>query len=146
MARRRHRSAPVLVMTRSSLCGRTLFYGKRNSKLVQIPRILQIVLNLPIILHRNSSSVQKFWRSDLIPRRIQALWCVCCFVLLSRGWGRLETRPPVDLGSFSELTTFTMSLAPPVSWDWPSFSHFRFSRHRINVGPDPYWKGSITGN
>jgi hypothetical protein len=23
---------------------------------------------------------------------------VCCFVLLTRGWGRLETRPPVALG------------------------------------------------
>jgi len=39
---------------------------------------------------------------------------VCCFVLLTRGWGRLETRPPVALGSSPELFAFTMSLAPPV--------------------------------
>jgi len=39
---------------------------------------------------------------------------VCCFVLLTRGWGKLETRPPVVLGSFPELSAFTMSLAPPV--------------------------------
>jgi len=39
---------------------------------------------------------------------------VCCFVLLTRGWGRLETRPPVALGSSSKLSAFTMSLAPPV--------------------------------
>ena len=41
-------------------------------------------------------------------------WHVCCFVLLTRGWGRLETRPPVALGSSPELFAFTMSLAPPV--------------------------------
>ena len=41
-------------------------------------------------------------------------WKVCCFVLLTRGWGRLETRPPVALGSSPELFAFTMSLAPPV--------------------------------
>jgi len=39
---------------------------------------------------------------------------VCCFVLLTRGWGRLETRPPVALGSSPELSAFTMSLAPLV--------------------------------
>jgi len=32
--------------------------------------------------------------------------------LLTRGWGKLETRPPVALGSSSALFTFTMSLAP----------------------------------
>ena len=39
-----------------------------------------------------------------------------CFVLLTRGWGRLETRPPVALGSSPELSaaSFTMLLAPPV--------------------------------
>ena len=40
---------------------------------------------------------------------------MCCFVVLTRGWGTLETRPPVALGSFSELFAFTMSLASPVS-------------------------------
>jgi len=35
--------------------------------------------------------------------------CVCCFVLLTRGWGRLETRPPVALGSSPALFAFTMS-------------------------------------
>jgi len=39
---------------------------------------------------------------------------VCCFVLLTRGWGRLEMRPPVALGSSPELFAFTMSLAPRV--------------------------------
>jgi len=39
---------------------------------------------------------------------------VCCFVLLTRGWGRLETRPPFALGSSPELFAFTMSLAFPV--------------------------------
>ena len=39
---------------------------------------------------------------------------VCCFALLTRGWGRLETKPPVALGSSSELFAFTMSLVPPV--------------------------------
>ena len=29
----------------------------------------------------------------------------CCFVLLTRGWGRLETRPPVALGSSPELSS-----------------------------------------
>jgi len=38
----------------------------------------------------------------------------CCFVLLTRGRGRLETRPPVAQGSSPELSAFTMSLAPPV--------------------------------
>ena len=38
---------------------------------------------------------------------------VCCFVSSTRGWGVLKTRPLVALGSFSELSTFTMSLAPP---------------------------------
>ena len=38
----------------------------------------------------------------------------CCLVLLTRGWGRLETRPPVALGSSPELFVFTMSLAPQV--------------------------------
>jgi len=37
----------------------------------------------------------------------------CCFALLTRGWGRLETRPQVALGS-PVLFDFTMSLAPPV--------------------------------
>jgi len=27
-----------------------------------------------------------------------------------------------------------------------AFSHFLFSRHRINVGPDSYRQGSLTGN
>jgi len=40
----------------------------------------------------------------------------CCFVLLTRGWGRLETRPQVALGSSPELVAFTMSLAPLVQW------------------------------
>ena len=31
---------------------------------------------------------------------------VCCFVLLTRGWRRLETRPPVALGSSPELFAF----------------------------------------
>jgi len=39
---------------------------------------------------------------------------VCCFVLLTRGWGRLETRPQVALGSSPELSAFTIPLAPPV--------------------------------
>jgi len=43
---------------------------------------------------------------------------LCCFVLLTRGWGRLETRPPVALGSSPELSAFTMSLAPPVRCDF----------------------------
>jgi len=37
---------------------------------------------------------------------------------------------------------------PP--WDYlfsyRSLSHFLFLTHRFNVGPDPYWKDSITGN
>ena len=41
---------------------------------------------------------------------------VCCFFLLTRGWGRLEKRPPVALGSEASpgLFAFTMSLTPPV--------------------------------
>jgi len=35
-----------------------------------------------------------------------------CFVLLTRCWGTLETRPPVALGSSSELSAFFLSLAP----------------------------------
>jgi len=46
---------------------------------------------------------------------------VCCFVLLTRGWGRLETRPPVPLGSSPELCAFIMSLAPPVHGHWKCF-------------------------
>jgi len=40
--------------------------------------------------------------------------CACCFILLTWGWGRLEMRPPVALGSSPELFAFPMSLAPPV--------------------------------
>jgi len=40
--------------------------------------------------------------------------CVCCFVLLTRGWERFETRPPVALGSSFVFSAFTLSLAPPV--------------------------------
>jgi len=43
--------------------------------------------------------------------------CVCCFVLLTRGWGGLETRPTVALGSFPELFAFTMSLSLPVYYE-----------------------------
>jgi len=51
---------------RSGLCGRTLFYGKKKLKLVQIPRILQIVLDLARILCTEILGfVQNFWRSDL---------------------------------------------------------------------------------
>jgi len=39
---------------------------------------------------------------------------VCCCVLFTWGWGRLETRPPVALGSSQGLFAFTMSLALPV--------------------------------
>jgi len=38
----------------------------------------------------------------------------CCFVLLTRRWRRLETRPPDAPGSFPKLFAFTMTLAPPV--------------------------------
>jgi len=41
----------------------------------------------------------------------QLLMVECCFVLLTRGWGRLQTRPPVALGSSPELFAFTKSLA-----------------------------------
>jgi len=46
--------------------------------------------------------------------RVLIVECVCCFVLLTRGWGRLKTRPPFALGFSPELSAFTMSLAPPV--------------------------------
>ena len=36
----------------------------------------------------------------------------CCFVLLTQGWGRLETRPLVAPGSSPELFAFTMSVPP----------------------------------
>jgi len=39
---------------------------------------------------------------------------VCCFLLLTRGWGRLETRPPVALRSSPKIFACTMSLAHPV--------------------------------
>ena len=41
-----------------------------------------------------------------------AVLAVCCFVLLTRGWGRLETRPPVAMGSSpaAELSTFFILL------------------------------------
>jgi len=51
------------------------------------------------------------WESD----RVIDWWRThgeCCFVLLTQGWGRLETRPQVFLGS-PELSAFTLSLAPP---------------------------------
>jgi len=38
----------------------------------------------------------------------------CCFVLLTRRWGRLDPRPPVALGSFPKFFAFAMTLAPPV--------------------------------
>jgi len=38
---------------------------------------------------------------------------MCFFVLLTRGSGKLKTRPLVALGSSQELSAFTMSLAPP---------------------------------
>ena len=36
-----------------------------------------------------------------------------CFVLLTQGWGWLETKPPDAVGSFPEISAFTMLLAPP---------------------------------
>jgi len=47
--------------------------------------------------------------ADLIPSYFHLFSRVCCFVLLTRGWGRLKTRPPVALGSSPELFAFTMS-------------------------------------
>ena len=43
--------------------------------------------------------------------------CVRCFVLLTWGWGRLETRPPVVLGSYAEPFSFTMSLFISLKFD-----------------------------
>jgi len=53
---------------------------------------------------------------------------VCCFVFLTQGWGRLETRPPVALGSSSELSTFTMSLLCHRSCHTSKYTmiHFKF--------------------
>jgi len=42
------------------------------------------------------------------------VYVVCCFVLLIWGWNKSEMMPPVALGTGSELSAFTMSLAPPV--------------------------------
>ena len=46
---------------------------------------------------------------------LQLVWfvCMCCLVLWTRGWGRLEMRllPAVALGSSAELSTFTAT--PP---------------------------------
>ena len=39
---------------------------------------------------------------------------VCCFVLLTREWERLETSSAVALESSPELSAFTTSLAPPL--------------------------------
>ena len=56
-----------------------------------------------------------------------------CFVLLTRGWGKLETRPPVALGSSPELSAFTMSLASPVQPS-PTLLTFFLDAHRKLVG------------
>jgi len=47
---------------------------------------------------------------------------VCCFILLTRGWGRLETRPPVALGS---------SLVFSKPWWTCVFSGIQFTRYFI---------------
>jgi len=39
----------------------------------------------------------------------------CCFVLLTRGWERLEMRPPVALGSSPELLAFKHVFFPEVA-------------------------------
>ena len=51
--------------------------------------------------------------SESLITLITFLW-MCCFVLLTRGWERLDTRPPVALESSPELSAFTISPAPPV--------------------------------
>ena len=71
------------------------------------------------------------------------LLAVCCFVLLTPGWGRLETRSPVAQGSSPELSTFTMSLAPPVHpsltrfdevmWTWMFLLHWPKKQLRFNA-------------
>jgi len=71
---------------------------------------------------------QKMWMwqasfSDFVLCVCVALFCwpdvtipppktVCCFVSLTRGWGRLETRPPVALGSSPELSAFVPVFCP----------------------------------
>jgi len=54
---------------------------------------------------------------------------MCCFVLLTRGWRRLETRPPVALGSSPELFTLRR-VCDGASWSFSlclSRSVFDFS-------------------
>jgi len=59
--------------------------------------------------HTSTENRQNTQHRQFVP----LLKTVCCFVLLTRGWGRLETKPPVTLGSSLELSAFTMSLSPP---------------------------------
>jgi len=50
----------------------------------------------------------------------------CCFVLLTRGWEGLQTRPPIALGSSPELFAFHRFLQP-----FPLFPHFFFEIKRL---------------
>jgi len=48
----------------------------------------------------------------------KAVCCECCFVLLTRDRGRLETRPPVALGS-GPTTRFVLGLITPFAEYFP---------------------------
>ena len=62
--------------------------------------------------------------------RVLMEWFVCCFVLLTRGWGRLEMRPPVALpGIFSNSS---LVLCRRLSPDYPSPICLRL-RFRFNL-------------
>jgi len=54
------------------------------------------------------------WRVMIDKMSVMIDECVCCFVLLIRGWRRLETKPPVTLMSSVEFLAFTMSLSFPM--------------------------------
>jgi len=73
---------------------------------------------------------------------------VRCFVLITRGWERLETRPPVALGSSPELFVFDVASSPGSRLPHLLDGHRKLVGSSVNLvrscpGPVRYHWGSI---
>jgi len=95
--------------------------------------------NTKLAVHLSLSICAQWWHGmcnhEWFP--VITITSVCCFVLLTRGWGRLETRPPGALGSTPELFAFTMSLVPQWSksdhhHQWSNFLFDNWSRNKLS--------------
>jgi len=68
----------------------------------------------------------------------------CCFVLLTRGWGRLETRPPVALGSSPGRTLRVYFVASSYGSPPPQYFFLSVFLLQILLGQSYLKKSTVT--